>query len=105
MTFTSRDITDESVCRCIVGDTVKRASAASTCSSRFSRASSWRSSTLLAHSGELFRRVAETIPQAVWRTHLDGSADYFSQRLTSVSLSPGARTAAGIRREPIRARV
>ena len=35
---------------------------------------------LLAQSGELFRRVTETIPQAVWRTNLDGSADYFSQR-------------------------
>lgn len=31
------------------------------------------------HEGE-FKRLTETIPQAVWRTNLDGSADYFSQR-------------------------
>jgi PAS domain S-box-containing protein len=43
-----------------------------------------RAEELLAHSGELFRRVTETIPQAVWRTHLDGSADYFSQRFYEI---------------------
>ena len=43
-----------------------------------------RAEELLAHSGELFRRVTETIPQAVWRTNLDGSADYFSQRFYEI---------------------
>ena len=43
-----------------------------------------RAEELLAQSGELFRRVTETIPQAVWRTNLDGSADYFSQRFYEI---------------------
>lgn len=35
---------------------------------------------ILAESGQNFKTIIETIPQYIWRTNADGSADYFSER-------------------------
>lgn len=35
---------------------------------------------ILRESGEVLKRIIETIPQGVWRTDPDGAADYFSER-------------------------
>jgi PAS domain S-box-containing protein len=39
-----------------------------------------RAAEILEQKGEEFRLILETIPQAVWRTNPDGSADYYSKR-------------------------
>ena len=39
---------------------------------------------ILEMQNELFKKITEAIPQGIWRTNLDGSADYFSQRFSEI---------------------
>lgn len=39
---------------------------------------------ILERQNELFKKITEAIPQGIWRTNLDGSADYFSQRFSEI---------------------
>ncbi len=39
---------------------------------------------ILEMQNELFKKITEAIPQGIWRTNLDGSADYFSHRFSEI---------------------